>query len=141
MTTESNVDQKVQKWLRENTKDTDLASMLSDLETNELVLFDAEYEQVKKSKTVGMLLALFLGGIGAHQFYLGKILWGVIYLALCWTFVPILLSIIEVIFFISGRVDQHNTLKARAIVAKIKLMRPGTPSDIETLTSDYDFEA
>lgn len=34
----------------------------------------------KKNKTTAGLLALFLGGLGVHKFYLGQTLAGVLYL-------------------------------------------------------------
>lgn len=48
-----------------------------------------------KSRLAAVLFAFFLGGFGAHKFYLGKIGMGVIYLLLCWTFIPALLGVIE----------------------------------------------
>ena len=48
-----------------------------------------------KSKTVAALLALFLGGIGIHKFYLGQIVMGILYLLLCWTLVPAIVAFIE----------------------------------------------
>jgi hypothetical protein len=48
-------------------------------------------------KTVYIVLALFLGGIGAHKFYEGKIGMGIIYLAFCWTFVPAFVALFEAI--------------------------------------------
>lgn len=48
-----------------------------------------------KSKTTAGVLALFLGGIGAHKFYLGKSGTGVIYLLCCWTFIPALIAVFE----------------------------------------------
>lgn len=53
-----------------------------------------------KTKTTTTLLALFLGGIGAHKFYLGLWGWGVLYLIFCWTYIPLLISIIETIMLI-----------------------------------------
>ena len=41
-----------------------------------------------RSKTFAAMLAIFLGGIGLHKFYLGKSLQGAVYLVFCWTFVP-----------------------------------------------------
>jgi hypothetical protein len=41
-----------------------------------------------KSKGLAGLLALFLGGFGIHKFYLGRTGMGILYLLLCWTFVP-----------------------------------------------------
>lgn len=48
-----------------------------------------------KSKTTAVLLAFFLGGIGAHKFYLGQWFWGLLYLVFCWTGVPAIIGIIE----------------------------------------------
>jgi TM2 domain-containing membrane protein YozV len=48
-----------------------------------------------KNKTVAGLLALFLGGIGIHKFYLGKGLQGLLYLVFCWTFIPAVIGFIE----------------------------------------------
>ena len=45
-------------------------------------------------------LALFLGGLGIHRFYLGQ-WWGVFYLLLCWTLVPSIIAFIEGIVFFS----------------------------------------
>ena len=47
-----------------------------------------------KSKTTAGLLALFLGGLGAHKFYLGKNALGVMYLLFCWTFLPAIFGFI-----------------------------------------------
>ena len=41
------------------------------------------------------LLAIFLGGFGAHKFYLGQIKYGIFYLLFIWTLIPVLLGIIE----------------------------------------------
>lgn len=49
----------------------------------------------KKSKTVAALLALFLGGLGIHRFYLQRGLSGLLYLLFCWTFIPAILGFIE----------------------------------------------
>ncbi|MDL2263887.1 NINE protein [Synergistaceae bacterium OttesenSCG-928-I11] len=48
-----------------------------------------------KSKTTAGVLALFLGGIGAHKFYLGQSGTGLIYLLMCWTLIPALISLFE----------------------------------------------
>lgn len=53
-----------------------------------------------KSKTTAALLALFLGGLGAHKFYLGKPFWGLAYLLMCWTFVPAFLGLIEGVYLL-----------------------------------------
>ena len=48
-----------------------------------------------RSKTSAALLALFLGGIGIHKFYLGQGGLGVVYLLFCWTFIPAIVAFIE----------------------------------------------
>lgn len=48
-----------------------------------------------KSKLAAALFAIFLGGIGVHKFYLGRIGWGVVYLLFCWTGVPAIVGLIE----------------------------------------------
>lgn len=53
-----------------------------------------------KNKYVAFLLAFFLGGFGAHKFYLGKPLWGIVYLVLCWTYIPAIIALIEGILYL-----------------------------------------
>jgi TM2 domain-containing membrane protein YozV/ribosomal protein L40E len=53
------------------------------------------------NKTTAALLALFLGGLGAHKFYLGRSGMGLIYLVFCWTLIPALISLVEGIQFLS----------------------------------------
>lgn len=47
------------------------------------------------NKVVYVLLAIFFGGLGLHKFYAGKASQGVIYLLLCWTFIPAIIGFIE----------------------------------------------
>lgn len=54
----------------------------------------------EKSRTVAVLLALFLGGIGAHKFYLGKVGTGLIYMLFCWTLIPGLIALFEAIWWL-----------------------------------------
>ena len=54
----------------------------------------------KKNKIIAAILALFLGGFGLHKFYLGRIMWGVIYLLFCWTGIPWLVGFIEGIIYL-----------------------------------------
>jgi len=53
------------------------------------------------NKTTAALLALFLGGLGAHKFYLGRTGMGLIYLVFCWTTIPLIISLVEGIQFLS----------------------------------------
>lgn len=55
--------------------------------------------RASKSKGVAALLAFFFGGLGVHRFYLGQ-WWGVFYLLFCWTFIPQVVAIVEMIVFL-----------------------------------------
>lgn len=48
-----------------------------------------------KGKVAAGLLAILLGGIGIHKFYLGKWLQGILYIIFCWTYIPALIGLIE----------------------------------------------
>ena len=52
------------------------------------------------------LLAFFLGGFGAHKFYVGKYGFGILYLLFCWTFIPGLVSFIEFIIYLCTPADE-----------------------------------
>lgn len=52
------------------------------------------------SRGVAIMFALFLGGLGAHKFYMGKPGLGVLYLLFCWTFVPAIISLFETILYL-----------------------------------------
>lgn len=57
--------------------------------------------QDQKSRVAAILLALFLGGIGGHKFYLGKPGIGVLYLIFFWTFIPAVVALIEAVIYIT----------------------------------------
>jgi hypothetical protein len=54
-----------------------------------------------RSRIGAALFAIFLGGLGIHKFYLGRPIWGVAYLLLCWTFVPAIVALIEGIIYLT----------------------------------------
>ena len=51
----------------------------------------------RKDKTAAIVLALFLGGFGAHKFYLDKPGVGVAYVLFCWTLIPAFLAFIDLL--------------------------------------------
>ncbi len=56
--------------------------------------------QGSKSRISAALLAFFLGGFGAHKFYLGKIGQGFLYLIFFWTFIPAIIAFVEFIIYL-----------------------------------------
>jgi len=54
-----------------------------------------------KDRTTAGILALLLGGIGAHKFYLGDTGLGILYLCFFWTFIPALVGFIEGILYLT----------------------------------------
>jgi len=95
---------------------------MNDLTDSEKLMFQNEFNAGRKSPTVGILLALLLGGIGAHRFYMGQIGLGVIYLLLVWTFIPAIIALFEC-FFMPSRVKEYNNKMGMEIATKIKSMR------------------
>lgn len=62
-----------------------------------------------KNKVVAGLLAIFLGGIGIHKFYLGKVGWGIAYIIFSWTWIPTIVSFIEgIVYFCMSDKSFHE---------------------------------
>lgn len=53
------------------------------------------------SRITAAVLAILIGGLGAHKFYLGKIFMGLLYLVFCWTFIPAVIALIEGIYYLT----------------------------------------
>ena len=63
-----------------------------------------------RSKNTAVVLALLLGGLGIHKFYLGKPIVGIVYIVFIWTFIPSILGLIEGLYFL---VMSHQTFNER----------------------------
>jgi len=61
-----------------------------------------------KSKMGAALFAFFLGGFGAHKFYLGQTGMGLLYLVFFWTFIPALIALVEFILFLTMSDEEFN---------------------------------
>lgn len=59
-----------------------------------------------KSKITAGVLALILGGLGIHKFYLGNVGMGILYLLFCWTYIPCIIGLIEGIIYLTS--NDHN---------------------------------
>ena len=61
-----------------------------------------------KDKSTASILAFFLGGIGAHHFYLNKTGRGILYIVFCWTFIPVVASFIEFIMLATMETNEFH---------------------------------
>lgn len=64
----------------------------------------------KVNKSLYVLLAIFLGGLGIHKFYAGKTGVGIIYLIFSWTFIPMILSLFSVIAVLGIPSDENGNI-------------------------------
>lgn len=55
----------------------------------------------RKDRTTAGILALLLGGIGAHKFYLNETGLGILYLCFSWTLIPAIIGFIEGIIYLT----------------------------------------
>lgn len=62
------------------------------------------------NKVVYCLLAFFLGGIGVHKFYAGKIGSGILYMLFCWTLIPGFIAFIELIIALCKKADTNGNI-------------------------------
>ena len=60
-----------------------------------------DFKQGSKSRVLAAVLALFLGDFGIHQFYLGQVGKGFLYLLFCWTVIPWLVALVDMIRYLS----------------------------------------
>jgi TM2 domain-containing membrane protein YozV len=54
-----------------------------------------------KSRSMAILWAMLLGGIGIRWFYLDQPGWGILYLLFCWTFIPAIVGFVQGLFFLN----------------------------------------
>jgi|GEM_PF-542232 len=80
--------------------------------------FMIQYNAQKKNSTTAVVLALLLGGIGAHKFYLGKTGQGILYLVFFWSCVPAIIAFFEA-FAMPHTVTQMNREMAREVAAML----------------------
>jgi TM2 domain-containing membrane protein YozV len=57
------------------------------------------FQRPMKSRGAAILLALLLGGLGGHKFYLNRTGQGILYLIFCWTFIPGIIAFVEAIVY------------------------------------------
>lgn len=102
------------------------------LNETEQAEFIKEYNEVKRDTQIAVVLALFLGSIGVHHFYMRR--YGLFLAALlfAWTFIPMLEGWVEAIF-LPKLVKEYNEEQAVRIANTLMLARqisvvpPATP--------------
>ncbi len=62
----------------------------------------------KKNRIVAAVLAMFLGGIGIHKFYCGKVAKGILCILFCWTYIPSIIAFIEGIVYLTESDETFN---------------------------------
>jgi TM2 domain-containing membrane protein YozV len=85
-------------------------------------------DQGPKDATTGTLLAVFLGGFGAHRFYLGDNKIALLYLLLFWTLIPSVVGLVEA-FFMPDRVREYNARSELIDAVRAHRMPPAEPAE------------
>ena len=67
---------------------------------SQLVRYEPVRDTVPKSRSVAIALAVLLGGIGLHKFYLNRPGLGILYVLFCWTFIPAALGLLEGLVYV-----------------------------------------
>lgn len=100
----------------EESKKTELmySQLAQKLPQDKQGIFLMQYNNTRKDPTTAVLLALFLGGIGGHKFYLGQTGLGVLYLLFCWTMIPGVIALFEA-FSLPLQVSKFNQKKMQEI--------------------------
>ena len=63
------------------------------------------------NKGVYIGLCLILGGIGAHKFYAGKWVQGLLYLGFSWTGIPVVIALIDLVVAMFKRSDEYGEIQ------------------------------
>ncbi|CAM3009213.1 TM2 domain-containing protein [Flavobacterium frigoris] len=71
-----------------------------------------------KIKNTASCLAFFLGGIGIHRFYLGKTAKGIFSLIFFWTYIPLIIGMIDFVILITMSEEKFN-LKYNPIIRNV----------------------
>ena len=86
-----------------------------------------------KDRTVAGILAILLGGLGVHRFYLGQIGLGFLYLLFFWTFIPGIIGVVDgVIFLVKPQEEfdlKYNNGKASSPIPWTQNIGPRDSAD------------
>ena len=85
------------------------------------LFFQREYSKQSRNPSTAFILALLLGGFGAHRFYLREWGWVIIYLLFCWTFIPLTVGWAEC-FSIRERTEDYNREAEQQILQMMNIV-------------------
>ena len=111
-------------YLINKTKQAELAAkveiqqLVKSIPRESQAAFMVQYNAQKKNPTTAVVLALLLGGLGIHRFYLGQTAWGILYLLFSWTLIPGVVAFFEA-FTLTHSVIQKNRELARETAAML----------------------
>ena len=94
---------------------------MKSLDEQQRLLFQNEFITRRKDVSTGVILCLFLGGLGLHRVYMGQPGIGAVYAIFCWTFVPTLIGLVEC-FLMPSRIRKYNVSLAHEVAAKLKAL-------------------
>jgi len=97
----------------------DATAYTANMTVEQRAWFFAEYEHAHRDELIGVLLAVFLGCFGIHQFYIGRKGFGILYLCFSWTIVPALAGLVDA-FFMPGRVREYNAIQAALLAGQLR---------------------
>src|ERR1039458_3909003 len=107
--------------------DTSELVLMQDMTENQRLMLQSEMGRARKDPTTGILLALCLGGMGAHRFYLKQTGLGILYLCFFWTFILAIVAFIE-LFLMKSRVQEYNYAMSIELAQKMNLLLPASPN-------------
>lgn len=80
-----------------------------------------------KSKTTAAILAIFLGSIGVHRFYLNQTGLGILYLIFFWTCIPAIISLIDFVAFLTMSEEAFNAkYNSKLVLSYVQVQTPPT---------------
>lgn len=61
-----------------------------------------------KPRVIAILLAIFLGWLGIHRFYMNRPGSGIIYILFCWTVIPAIVALVEALLLLLTTDDEFE---------------------------------
>ena len=97
--------------------------LIKKLNRNEAFAFYNEFNLRRRQPSVGISLALLLGWIGVHRFWLGDKKGGITFLVFFWTLLPGFFSIFDALCMVE-LCRQYNNKLAKKLFDGIKELSP-----------------